>query len=187
MKRFISLLLALVLINTFTVTGFAENGAKITASSAEYVLGDENKIVEITFSIDENPGFAAFDLIFTYDDSKLELKEIVTGSVLQGTIALPNPSENIISVMNLMDVSANGILFTAKYEVKDSVSVGKIDVSVEGKMYNSSGSEVAFTVVPGNVTIACKNHSFVKEVATEDYLATEATCTEPATYYYSCE
>ena len=70
--------------------------------------------------------------------------------------------------MNLMDVSANGVLFTAKYQVKDSVSVGKIDVSVEGKMYNSSGSEVAFTAVPGNVTIACKNHSFVKEVATED-------------------
>ena len=36
----------------------------------------------------------------------------------------------------------------------------------------------------------CKDphvHSYVKPVATEAYLATEATCTEKATYYFSCE
>ncbi|MBQ3531013.1 MAG: hypothetical protein IJA05_03715 [Oscillospiraceae bacterium] len=187
MKRFIALLLAIVMINTFTVTGFAADPAVITVSSAEYVLDSDEKIKEITVSIDGNPGFAAFDLIVDYDDSQFVLKEFVNGSALTGMLVAPNPAEGLISVTGLADVVTNDVLFTLKFEVKDTVTVGKKEVSISGSMYNSVYEEVLFTVVPGGVTVVCTDHDF-QSIVDDKYLDTEhpATCEVQPTYFKSC-
>ncbi len=187
MKRFIALLLAIVMINTFTVTGFAADPAVITVSSAEYVLDSDEKIKEITVSIDGNPGFAAFDLIVDYDDSQFVLKEFVNGSALTGMLVAPNPAEGLISVTGLADVVTNDVLFTLKFEVKDTVTVGKKEVSISGSMYNSVYEEVLFTVVPGSVTVVCNDHDF-QSIVDDKYLDTEhpATCEVQPTYFKSC-
>ena len=46
------------------------------------------------------------------------------------------------------------------------------------------GAEISRTT---KTTDATGNHNFNKQVATEGYKATDATCTKKATYYYSCE
>ncbi|MBQ5328769.1 MAG: hypothetical protein J6J15_06285 [Oscillospiraceae bacterium] len=188
MKKIISFLLALIMINTFAVTGFAEDGAKITASSAEYVLGDENKIVEITFSLDENPGFASFNLYLVYDDTKLTLKEIVSGSVLTGMLGANNPANNAVGAIGFTNNVGTGSLFTAKFEVNTD-TVGKYDITLgkgnNGSFANASGVQVPFTVVPGSVTVVCAEHNYIN-VEDEKYVVTPATCTVPGVYYVSC-
>ena len=53
---------------------------------------------------------------------------------------------------------------------------------------NEAGDPKEVTVVPATVTVTIPHvHVYDKEVATEGYLKTGATCTEAAVYYKSCE
>ena len=72
----------------------------------------------------------------------------------------------------------------------DSDAVAK-DYSVtfdEALAANEAGDPKEVTVVPATVTVTIPHvHVYDKEVATEGYLKTGATCTEAAVYYKSCE
>ena len=56
---------------------------------------------------------------------------------------------------------------------------GKITIQVS---YEDCKTSFQVTIVP-----KAHSHSYTKAVATEAFLATKATCTAQATYYYSCE
>ena len=182
MKRIIALLLAIVLTFSVSVTAFAE---EFELKVAE-VTGEKGNTVEVPFNLVNNPGYAGMDLKIEYDNTVLELVEITLNKFPSSSMA--SVASGKISGGDSKDIIGDGVAFIAKFVIKDTAKFGKSEVSVTiYECFNIADDNVPFTVVPGSVTVVCANHSFVKEVATEDYLATEATCTEPATYYYSCE
>ena len=182
MKRIIALLLAIVLTFSVSVTAFAE---EFELKVAE-VTGEKGNTVEVPFNLVNNPGYAGMDLKIEYDNTVLELVEITLNKFPSSSMA--SVASGKISGGDSKDIIGDGVAFIAKFVIKDTAKFGKSEVSVTiYECFNIADDNVPFTVVPGSVTVVCANHSFVKEVATKDYLATEATCTEPATYYYSCE
>ncbi|MBQ8788511.1 MAG: hypothetical protein IJZ58_03245 [Oscillospiraceae bacterium] len=182
MKRIIALLLAIVLTFSVSVTAFAE---EFDLKVAE-VTGEKGNTVEVPFNLVNNPGYAGMDLKIEYDNTVLELVEITLNKFPSSSMA--SVASGKISGGDSKDIIGDGVAFIAKFVIKDTAKFGKSEVSVTiYECFNIADDNVPFTVVPGSVTVVCANHSFVKEVATKDYLATEATCTEPATYYYSCE
>ena len=182
MKRIIALLLAIVLTFSVSVTAFAE---EFELKVAE-VNGEKGNTVEVPFNLVNNPGYAGMDLKIEYDNTVLELVEITLNKFPSSSMA--SVASGKISGGDSKDIIGDGVAFIAKFVIKDTAKFGKSEVSVTiYECFNIADDNVPFTVVPGSVTVVCANHSFVKEVATKDYLATEATCTEPATYYYSCE
>ena len=194
MKRIISLILAIACCLSLGVNAFAE--ASEPTVSVSKVSEERGKGIEVIILLENNPGIAAMKLSFEYDKDVLTFDE---GSI--GTGFADRGSTNVIDnngkislnwvAMPKANYEGNGMVFaTLKFTVKTDAALGESAFSVTydpDNIYDKNEDNVEFLVENGSVTVVCTNHSFVKEVATEDYLATEATCTEPATYYYSCE
>ena len=184
MKKILSVLLALVAVCTFAVTGFAAEPTTITVSEAE---GERGDIVELSFIIKNNPGIASFDLIVDYDKNVLELKEFVVGSVLSSAICAPNTEDALITMMSMNDIVTDGTLFTARFIIKDNAVAGKSLVTISGNMYNVSANVVGYNGIPGGVTVnvPCQ-HTDTKIIN-----AKEATCCEKGytgdTYCNECK
>lgn len=62
----------------------------------------------------------------------------------------------------------------------ESGTKGHKDCILCGKHFDNGNNEIT------DLTIGKLNHTYNETVATSDYLATAATCTAKATYYYSC-
>lgn len=141
----------------------------IAADAANVCVGGANVNAGETFSVDisieNNPGFANFQLKVVYDQSMLELKAIDDSSedfILRSEL-VSNPEEGILSTAAAKDNTKNGVIATLTFEAK-SAAKGKTTVSVQPveteaaalKNYgfsNAAKSEVPVTFVPGTVTV----------------------------------
>lgn len=141
----------------------------IAADAANVCVGGANVNAGETFSVDisieNNPGFANFQLKVVYDQSMLELKAIDDTSedfILRSEL-VSNPEEGILSTAAAKDNTRNGVIATLTFEAK-SAAKGKTTVSVQPveteaaalKNYgfsNAAKSEVPVTFVPGIVTV----------------------------------
>lgn len=162
-RKWISLLLALAMMLSLLPTG------TIAADAANVCVGGANVNAGETFSVDisieNNPGFANFQLKVVYDQSMLELKAIDDTSedfILRSEL-VSNPEEGILSTAAAKDNTRNGVIATLTFEAK-SAAKGKTTVSVQPveteaaalKNYgfsNAAKSEVPVTFVPGTVTV----------------------------------
>ena len=162
-RKWISLLLALAMMLSLLPTG------TIAADAANVCVGGANVNAGETFSVDisieNNPGFANFQLKVVYDQSMLELKAIDDSSedfILRSEL-VSNPEEGILSTAAAKDNTKNGVIATLTFEAK-SAAKGKTTVSVQPveteaaalKNYgfsNAAKSEVPVTFVPGTVTV----------------------------------
>ena len=186
MKKFIATFLAILMIlGAMPVMAFGADEPVIRVSSAQ---SNRGKDVSVTVNIENNPGIAGMTLAFDYDESVLNLTSIEK-SELAGTWIIV---ENVVWANSdpLNNSYYNGVFVTLNFTVSETAALGESIVTVkysEGDIVNCDFDDINFTVVPGSVTVACTSHNFNKEVVDEKYIATEATCTEPATYYYSCE
>lgn len=141
----------------------------IAADAANVCVGGANVNAGETFSVDisieNNPGFANFQLKVVYDQSMLELKAIDDSSddfILRSEL-VSNPEEGILSTAAAKDNTKNGVIATLTFEAK-SAAKGKTTVSVQPveteaaalKNYgfsNAAKSEVPVTFVPGTITV----------------------------------
>ena len=162
--RILSMLLALLLVFSLSLSVLADDAAKITVESCTEAAnaGDE---VTLTVSIENNPGFLSAAWEIGYDSSKLALQSInttynveIAGKTveipyLSGTYA-PNPKENIVTFMNTTLVKDDSTIFTLTFLVKEGAA-GEAAVSVTAKeLFAKEGETVAAVSVSGGVTIA---------------------------------
>ena len=162
--RMLSMLLALLLVFSLSLSVLADDAAKITVESWTEAAnaGDE---VTLAVSIENNPGFLSAAWEIGYDSSKLALQSINTAynveiagktveiPYLSGTYA-PNPKENIVTFMNTTLVKDDSTIFTLTFLVKKGAA-GEAAVSVTAKeLFAENGKTVTAVSVPGGVTIA---------------------------------
>ena len=160
----------------------------ITVSAAELSANTDNKscsqgsTVTLNVSLSDTVSAASGGVEVLYDSTKLELIEgtwHTTGAILstfdmekeKGAFAYPS------------EMSLKGQIFSVRFKVLSNAPVGDTEVKCVLQLKDASGNLISVTNNSGNINITC-NHSFTNK--TTDYLASPATCTSPAKYYYTC-
>lgn len=177
MKKLISMLLVVFMLVTCMAT---------TAFAAE--VGDT---VEVAVTVSGNPGFGCYTVNLSYDTTALKLVSLSdAGCISAGKgIFLSNAAGNCASffVMDLNNVTGDGNLFIATFEVLDGAKAGKtynVSASFEpGSLANANNEDISMGISGGSVTIdkpVC-NHVWDEGKVTKD-----ATCTEDGVKTYTC-
>lgn len=164
MKRFLALLVALIMILPMAVTVNAETAPSL---SLENVSASQGETVEMQLSISNNPGLIILNLQVSYNTEALELTSVTNGSILTGvcTVGL-SAGKILLEAVNVnSDVTADGVLATLTFTVKSTAAVGNYSVNVS----TLSGSNAALNRVTPS--------------AAEGTI----TVTEPHTHNYSSE
>lgn len=132
----------------------------ITMGCASGKAGDT---VQISVSIQDNPGLIAMRLYVQYDASKLKLLDAQdqgifgTGNAYFGKDKNANPYtllwEDALAEDNY---SANGELALLTFQILDSTSAGDVDITLsldQGSTINVDVDNVAFQLVNGKITV----------------------------------
>lgn len=176
MKKLISMLLVVFMLVTCMAT---------TTFAAE--VGDT---VEVAVTVSGNPGFGCYTVNLSYDTAALKLVSLSDASCIsagKGTF-LPNADGNCASffVMDLNNVSGDGNLFIATFEVLDGAKAGEtynVSASFEpGSLANANNEDISMGISGGSVTIdePVHEHSY-------QYKETVApTCEEKGYDLYEC-
>lgn len=122
--------------------------AAISCGSASGAVGDS---VTVSVEIANNPGFAAAKFSLSYDKNALKLTKI-KDAFISGAHNLELGTANHASDGNLTD---NGVLFTASFEILETAEAGKsYGISVGCMKFNDvNASPVPFTVSSGSVSV----------------------------------
>ena len=112
----------------FALVGNAESDAAITVSNATGKPGD---IIELSVSLNNNPGIASFYLTMKYDEDKLTYISSGVGDVLTDSFTARKRGTGEIAISALSpdgdDISSGSVLFTVTFEIKEGTEGGIID------------------------------------------------------------
>ena len=180
MKRILALALALVLVLSMGATAFAaEASGKFVVSSEMAEPGD---VVQITISIQDNPGVASIELNVEFDETALELTKVEKGTVVDPVGPLPEgafagffdpvdefpgeqPANRKLSTLTWFkdtasetaaNNTADGTFATLTFKVKADAALGDYPVTVsfvEKNVHDIDEKPVSFTVEAGKVTV----------------------------------
>ena len=176
MKRILALALALVLVLGMGATAFAaEASGKFVVSSEMAEPGD---VVQITISIQDNPGVASIELNVEFDETALELTKVEKGTVVDPVGPLPEgafagffdpvdefpgeqPANRKLSTLTWFkdtasetaaNNTADGTFATLTFKVKADAALGDYPVTVsfvEKNVHDIDEKPVSFTVEAG--------------------------------------
>ena len=200
-KRITSIVLSLVMLFTMLATAVPVLAAtpvelKVTADTTSANPGDTINY-KVSVGAVTDMGGLEFKLDIpsglTVDDSSISIPDgLETIIDSDGPIIVPTRSNRYYWLYSAQLTGYTGtsdlVILTFSCKVDDGTTGTKtvsikevvlIDQSVDDMPFNVTGADV-------NVTIP-HAHVYDKEVATEGYLKTGATCTEAAVYYKSCE
>ena len=200
-KRITSIVLSLVMLFTMLATAVPVLAAtpvelKVTADTTSANPGDTINY-KVSVGAVTDMGGLEFKLDIpsglTVDDSSMSIPDgLETIIDSDGPIIVPTRSNRYYWLYSAQLTGYTGtsdlVILTFSCKVDDGTTGTKtvsikevvlIDQSVEDMPFNVTGADV-------NVTIP-HVHVYDKEVATEGYIKTGATCTEAAVYYKSCE
>ena len=178
MKKIILTAIIAILIASMFIISVSAAGATATTSSKSCEQGGT---VTLTVSLSGASDILSGAVSVSYDDSVLELvsaKWSVSGALLasfdksteKGAFAF-DEGKNL-----------SGTVFSVTFKVRSDAPLGKSTVSCNIQLKTASGS-VSVSNKSGSVDVTC-NHDFTEK--TDQYLASEANCTTPKKYYYTC-
>ena len=186
LKRPLSLFTAVAMMLTTTFSALpvmAEGVPTFAASSASANPGDT---VEITISIENNPGITSAAMDVSFPDeltlTGVSLKRDVYTGQFNGPQSLPVTKKVRLNWANgLADNSTNGLFATLNFSVSESAGEGTYPISITydpDDVFNLEETNIDFQISNGSVTIG---HKLTKTNAKV------ATCTEPGnSAYWSC-
>ena len=138
-----------------------KNDPAIVASNAEGKVGET---VDVTISLENNPGLVSMTLTVNYDSDYLKLVTVTDSGLLSGKTHKPELKSpytlawaNDTATENIM---VEGVLVTLSFEILDSAVAGEsyaIDVSYDidnWDIYDCNGEVVELAVVGGSVTVS---------------------------------
>ena len=186
LKRPLSLFTAVAMMLTTTFSALpvmAEGVPTFAASSTSANPGDT---VEITISIENNPGITSAAMDVSFPDeltlTGVSLKRDVYTGQFNGPQSLPVTKKVRLNWANgLADNSTSGLFATLNFSVSESAGEGTYPISITydpDDVFNLEETNIDFQVSNGSVTIG---HKLTKTDAKA------ATCTEPGnSAYWSC-
>ena len=202
-KRITSIVLSLVMLFTMLATAVPVLAAtpvelKVTADTTSANPGDTINY-KVSIGAVTNMGGLEFYLDIPAGLTIVESSIIIPdglGTVIDsdGDIVSPKSGNNYYWAYSAQSTGYTGtetlVILNFSCTVDDGVS-GNKSVSVKNVLLMDNTYEmndIPFEVTPASVNVTIPHvHVYDKEVATEGYLKTGATCTEAAVYYKSCE
>lgn len=178
MKKLLSILLvAIMIVSCMTMVAFAS---------------EDDGTYTVTFSVKNNPGFMSYGAKINYDSTALKLVSIKKGLSTDGSTFSGNIKNGKIGFADSADITDDGILFTAVFELTENAEPGKTyNVTVTMMdMVNAEYKDITLDVVVsgGSITVPaaeCK-HEHAKIINEK-----AATCTEDGytgdTYCEDCK
>lgn len=148
-KRFISVVLVVVLLFTCGMVTVAATQPTISVSSVKAKPGD---VVELKVSLENNPGINTFALGFDYDKTSLELLDVTINKDLGGQFVYKQRAV----WLNSKDVKYNGEILALKFKVSESAQSGDYEVKVTyspGDISNYDEQDVNFRVKSGTIIV----------------------------------
>ncbi len=148
-NRIISVLLAAVLLFSMAPLAFAASKPTLTVSSATAKPGET---ITLSVTISNNPGINSFSLGFSYDETKLKLKDVDIAKALGGQFVYKTKAVWLAS----QDTKYNGEILSLKFKVLSDATAGDTKVKVTyspGDIINYNEKDVNPKVVAGTVTI----------------------------------
>jgi len=145
-------------------------GAAITVKTAEpehiptFVVsetsGNPGDTVQLTVSVQNNPGLTMAMLTVQFDSTKLELQSPpVPGTVLTNCVPGPVSGDSwnvILYTPDQNDSMENGTLLTLSFRIKETCLAGEIPVTLRyrtGDVYNEDGDDLNFALTGGKITV----------------------------------
>ena len=201
-KRITSIVLSLVMLFTMLATAVPVLAAtpvelKVTADTTSANPGDTINY-KVSIGAVTNMGGLEFYLDIPAGLTIVESSIIIPdglGTVIDsdGDIVSPKSGNNYYWAYSAQSTGYTGtetlVILNFSCTVDDGVS-GNKSVSVKNVLLMDNTYEmndIPFEVTPASVNVTTPHaHVYDKEVATEGYLKTGATCTEAAVYYKSC-
>ena len=171
------------------------NGLTFIAGKATGAVGDT---VTVPVSIAGNIGLTFAQIKVAYDADALKVVNIEKLTFAGKQTSCSPITANPIKVTYdncLEDIYDNGDLAIITFEIKDGAADGDYALTVTAdseNVFNVAFEDVPFSTINGVITVGAGSgsdecdHEWAWNVA-DEYLATEATCTDAATYYESCE
>ncbi len=136
-----------------------ETDAKIRVSSAS---ARADGTVEITISVENNPGVVSMSLNVAYDDSVLTLTDVKDGGILGSTMHRVQYTQpyilNWVNDTATSNFTADGTLVTLTFKVNANATEGSYPISVSYNydnydIYDIDVKPVKFTLVSGGVEV----------------------------------
>lgn len=160
MKKFIVLLLCFSILFSAVPVSAENTDPTITVGSAECQVGET---VEISVSLQNNPGIWCFFLNLVYDNAKLKYNGATVNKNFSSAI---QEGTNRVSWMNarLEDSKYTGEIFVLSFTALDNINIDEVPVSVaidkeNGGICNRFEEDVDFDIVSGKINILKTPHT----------------------------
>jgi hypothetical protein len=120
-------------------------------------IGKVGDVVEVTISLENNPGITDVQLLVSYNKSELKLVGVIDGGKLGQTMHTPNYSLYPYRLTwwngfsNPADFGSNGVIVKLQFEILVEVDNSPITITPNG-ITNKNDLPVVFGVVNGSVT-----------------------------------
>lgn len=187
MKKFMAMVSAICLcavafLSTPALVSAVDNSDP--AFVVEEVSGYAGDEVTVNINVNNNPGICSAGVTVSYDGTALELKSVENGTVLEGIVPV-NVANNPCKILwnTLADSTANGVLATLTFTIKENADLGKSAITLTydpDEVYNIDMTNVTFTVQNGAVTVNCNHTAGAWEEETP------ASCTEKGSEIQKC-
>lgn len=174
----ITIIVALLMLAVLTITASA---AGITATTDTKSCA-QNNIVTLDVKLSGSVNVAAGAVEVVYDKTKLQLIEGAWNTP-GAPLAHYDLATNKGAFAFASSTGVSGTIFSVKFKVLSNAPIGETEVKCIIQLKDASSNDIAVTSVSGKINVTC-NHSFTEK--TNNYLASPASCTSAAKYYYSC-
>lgn len=110
----------------------SSNPSTITSSTQDVQVGEveasANQEVSVAVKVGNNPGFAGYDLEFTYDSKSFSFVKCENGLV--SPLTVEETADGVISVIGVEngDLKESGTLFTLVFKAKQVVATGEYEI-----------------------------------------------------------
>jgi len=164
--------------NALTIYGYADSYAQTYANNSsipfeilsntghfitQSVKGNPGQTVDITVSIDNNPGIIAAKLNINYDSNKIKLVGVNNGEIFGAGAFFPGNNLNLLPYSILWEdglAPANntndGTLVTLTFEIDENAEVGAVPVTItydQSSTFDFDLNDAEFDLVSGSVEI----------------------------------
>lgn len=179
MKKFLSMLLALVMVlSMLPVSAFAAEQPVITVGS---VAGKPGEEVTVNVDITENPGFWMAQWTVSYDTTRLEKVEF-TKAVTDGFVWTNEGNNYVFENAANEDMTYTGTILNLKFKIKEDAPLGDAEVTIiDLEACDYDVEDVFFTINAGKVTVEAQPVTGISLDQTELTLDQGATATLTAT------
>ena len=153
MKRILSLLLCvLFVLSSFPAAASAAGTPTVRVERSEAAPGET---ITLPVAVENNPGIFALTFSFRYDTSRLKLTNVAPNTQSFPGTWQAGSLKGATWVSNAGDIVVNDTILTMSFEVLKNAADGDAQVEVVlGEILNEDMDDIAFTSVPGAVSIS---------------------------------